>query len=63
MDKAKAFSETVQDIDPHLSKMMTTMIEVCAYAGTGDVKKVHQLVKICSEKHGYDERMVCCLLW
>jgi len=59
MDRAKACCEMVRDIDPHFGKILATIIDVCAYAGTGDVKKVHQLVKICSEKHGYDDRTVC----
>lgn len=31
--------------------MTSTLIDVCAYAGTGDVLKIQQLLHICSEHY------------
>ncbi|KAL9642075.1 hypothetical protein ABK040_004124 [Willaertia magna] len=42
--------ETVMTtVNPKLAKFVTLTIEICAYAGTGNVLKVQQLLKICGE--------------
>ena len=38
--------------------MATTLVDICAYAGTGNVLKVQQLLHICSE-HYDNKEQVC----
>ncbi|XP_046404712.1 26S proteasome non-ATPase regulatory subunit 2 [Ischnura elegans] len=43
-------------IQEPFKSMSTTMVEVCAYAGTGNVLKIQQLLHICSEHYEPSEK-------
>lgn len=47
----EAIIAALEVIPEPFKSMSTTMVEVCAYAGTGNVLKVQQLLHICSEHY------------
>lgn len=49
MDKCEAMLEAVKTIEHNLGRRAEVTIESCAYAGTGNVLKVQQLLHVCSE--------------
>lgn len=48
-EAAEAIIAALEVISEPFRSMATTMVEICAYAGTGNVLKVQQLLHICSE--------------
>lgn len=43
--------ETVRSLPEPFGSMVSTLIEVCAYAGTGNVLKIQKLLHLCSEHY------------
>lgn len=42
---------TLEVLDEPYKSMATTMVDICAYAGTGNVLKIQQLLHICSDHY------------
>lgn len=49
MEKAEAMIEAVRTIEHKISKYAALLIETCAYAGTGNVLKVQEMLHQCTE--------------
>jgi 26S proteasome regulatory subunit N1 len=49
MDKADAMMEALRTIDHKISKFAVLMLETCAYAGSGNVLKVQEMLHQCAE--------------
>lgn len=49
MEKASAMVEAVRTIEHKISKYAVLMIETCAYAGSGNVLKVQEMLHQCAE--------------
>lgn len=43
--------ESVRTLPEPFGSMTATLIDVCAYAGTGNVLKIQSLLHICSEHY------------
>ncbi|XP_017771918.1 PREDICTED: 26S proteasome non-ATPase regulatory subunit 2 [Nicrophorus vespilloides] len=50
-EEVEAVVATLEVIPEPFKSMAITMVEVCAYAGTGNVLKIQQLLHICSEHY------------
>uniref|UniRef100_U5EY74 26S proteasome non-ATPase regulatory subunit 2 n=1 Tax=Corethrella appendiculata TaxID=1370023 RepID=U5EY74_9DIPT len=50
-EAAEAIIAALEVIQEPFKSMATTMVEICAYAGTGNVLKIQQLLHICSEHY------------
>lgn len=50
-ESAEAVIAALEVIPDPFRSMATTMVEICAYAGTGNVLKIQQLLHICSEHY------------
>merc|ERR1711872_404603 len=50
-DAAEATIAALQVIPEPFRQIATTLVEICAYAGTGNVLKIQQLLHICSEHY------------
>jgi 26S proteasome regulatory subunit N1 len=50
-DKSEVFLESVKALPEPFGSMTATLVDVCAYAGTGSVDKVQQMLHICSEHY------------
>ncbi|XP_055683961.1 26S proteasome non-ATPase regulatory subunit 2 [Lutzomyia longipalpis] len=50
-EAAEAVIAALEVIQEPFRSMATTMVEICAYAGTGNVLKIQQLLHICSEHY------------
>lgn len=50
-EAAEAIIATLEVIPEPFKSMSTTLVEVCAYAGTGNVLKIQHLLHICSEHY------------
>jgi len=48
-EEAEATIEALSVVGSPLGKMSATLVEVCAYAGTGDVLKIQKMLHVCSE--------------
>eukprot|EP00232_Nephroselmis_pyriformis_P011581 CAMPEP_0182890528 /NCGR_PEP_ID=MMETSP0034_2-20130328/22707_1 /TAXON_ID=156128 /ORGANISM="Nephroselmis pyriformis, Strain CCMP717" /LENGTH=887 /DNA_ID=CAMNT_0025024083 /DNA_START=1 /DNA_END=2664 /DNA_ORIENTATION=- len=48
-DTVEATVEVVKTLHPKISKYCQVVLETCAYAGTGNVLKVQQLLSMCTE--------------
>lgn len=48
---AEAVMLTLEVLDEPCRSMSTTMVDICAYAGTGNVLKIQQLLHICSDHY------------
>nr|CAD7460832.1 unnamed protein product [Timema tahoe] len=55
-DAVEAIIAALEVIPEPFKSMSTTLIDVCAYAGTGDVLKIQQLLHICSEHYEVSEK-------
>lgn len=55
-DSADAVLETTKTLHPSISKFAEMTVLTCAFAGTGNVLKVQQLLKVCGE-HIKDEKV------
>jgi 26S proteasome regulatory subunit N1 len=49
MEKADAMMEALRTIDHKISKFAALMLETCAYAGSGNVLKVQEMLHQCAE--------------
>ncbi|XP_046747338.1 26S proteasome non-ATPase regulatory subunit 2 [Diprion similis] len=50
-EAAEAIIAALEVVPEPFKSMSTTLVEVCAYAGTGNVLKIQQLLHICSEHY------------
>lgn len=55
-EAAEAIIAALEVVSEPFRSMATTMVEICAYAGTGNVLKVQQLLHICSEHYETTEK-------
>lgn len=55
-EAAEIVTTALEVISEPFRSMATTMVEICAYAGTGNVLKVQQLLHICSEHYESGEK-------
>lgn len=55
-EAAEAVVAALEVISEPFRSMATTMVEICAYAGTGNVLKIQQLLHICSEHYESAEK-------
>nr|MBE5726980.1 regulatory particle non-ATPase 1 [Cucujiformia] len=53
---ADAILAALEVIPEPFKSMATTMVDICAYAGTGNVLKVQQLLHICSEHYDSSDK-------
>jgi len=56
-DAVEAITAALEVIPEPFKSMAITMVEVCAYAGTGNVLKIQELLHICSEHHEPAEKV------
>jgi len=54
-DAAEATIAALEVIPEPFKQIATTLVEICAYAGTGNVLKIQQLLHICSEHYEQDK--------
>merc|ERR1712105_256690 len=54
-DAAEATMAALEVIPEPFRQTAVTLVEVCAYAGTGNVLKIQQLLHICSEHYEHDK--------
>ncbi|XP_035773479.1 26S proteasome non-ATPase regulatory subunit 2-like [Anopheles albimanus] len=47
----EAVTAALEVVDEPFRSMATTMVDICAYAGTGNVLKIQQLLHLCSEHY------------
>ncbi|CAJ0574536.1 unnamed protein product, partial [Mesorhabditis spiculigera] len=50
-EKSEVFVESVRTLPDPFGSMFSTLVDVCAYAGSGNVLKIQQLLHICSEHY------------
>jgi 26S proteasome regulatory subunit N1 len=50
-EAAEAVIAALEVVDEPFKSMATTMVDICAYAGTGNVLKIQSLLHICSEHY------------
>lgn len=53
-DESDATIETLKAIEHPVSKQAQVLVDVCSYAGTGDVLKIQQMLHHCTEHIGVD---------
>merc|ERR1712173_225260 len=54
-DAAEATIAALEVIPEPFRQVAVTLVEICAYAGTGNVLKIQQLLHICSEHYEQDK--------
>merc|ERR1719445_1633851 len=54
-DSAEATIAALEVIPEPFRQLATTLVEICAYAGTGNVLKIQQLLSICSDHYEQDK--------
>ncbi|ETN59915.1 26S proteasome regulatory subunit rpn1 [Anopheles darlingi] len=50
-EAVEAVTAALEVVDEPFRSMATTMVDICAYAGTGNVLKIQQLLHLCSEHY------------
>ncbi|VDM29900.1 unnamed protein product [Toxocara canis] len=50
-EKSEVFVESVRALAEPFGSMVSTLVDVCAHAGTGNVLKIQKLLHICSEHY------------
>ncbi|KAI6233006.1 26S proteasome non-ATPase regulatory subunit 2 [Aphelenchoides fujianensis] len=56
-EKSEVFVESLRSLPEPFGSMVSTLVDVCAYAGTGNVLKIQRLLHICSEHYeGKDDK-------
>nr|CAD7424986.1 unnamed protein product [Timema monikensis] len=55
-DAIEATSATLEVLPEPFRSMAQTMLQICAYAGTGDVLVIQELLHICSEHYSQEEK-------
>uniref|UniRef100_A0A7E4VA39 26S proteasome non-ATPase regulatory subunit 2 n=1 Tax=Panagrellus redivivus TaxID=6233 RepID=A0A7E4VA39_PANRE len=53
-EKSEVFVESLRSLPDPFGSMVSTLVDVCAYAGTGNVLKIQRLLHICSEHYESD---------
>uniref|UniRef100_A0AC34PXR3 26S proteasome non-ATPase regulatory subunit 2 n=1 Tax=Panagrolaimus sp. JU765 TaxID=591449 RepID=A0AC34PXR3_9BILA len=54
--KSEVMVESLKVLPGNFGQMVSTLVDCCAYAGTGNVLKIQNLLHICSEKIEKEER-------
>merc|ERR1719369_1295763 len=54
-DAAEATIAALEVIPEPFKQMAVTLVDICAYAGTGNVLKIQQLLHICSEHYDQEK--------
>uniref|UniRef100_A0A1I8AAV1 26S proteasome non-ATPase regulatory subunit 2 n=1 Tax=Steinernema glaseri TaxID=37863 RepID=A0A1I8AAV1_9BILA len=54
-EKSDTIVESLRSLPDPFGSMVSTLVEVCAYAGTGNVLKIQKLLHICSEHYEVKE--------
>lgn len=54
-ERSEVFVESLRSLPEPFGSMVSTLVDVCAYAGTGNVLKVQNLLHICSEHYEVKE--------
>merc|ERR1712218_281049 len=54
-DAAEATIAALEVIPEPFRQLAVTLVEICAYAGTGNVLKIQQMLHICSEHYEQDK--------
>ena len=63
-EAVEAIIAALEVIPEPFKSMSMTLVEVCAYAGTGNVLKIQNLLHICSEHYEPAEKVSSgCCLW
>jgi len=57
-DAAEATIAALEVIPEPFRQVAVTLVEICAYAGTGNVLKIQQLLHICSDHYEQDKEVV-----
>jgi len=57
-DAAEATIAALEVIPEPFRQIAVTLVEICAYAGTGNVLKIQQLLHICSDHYEQDKEVV-----
>merc|ERR1712038_1954007 len=55
-EAAEATVATLEVLTDPFKSMAMTLVDICAYAGTGNVLKIQNLLHICSEHHEPSEK-------
>lgn len=55
-DSSEATTETLKAIDHPISRQAGTLVDMCSYAGTGNVLKIQQMLHQCADHLGTDEK-------
>jgi 26S proteasome regulatory subunit N1 len=50
-EQSEVFVESLRSLPEPFGSMVSTLVDVCAYAGTGNVLKIQKLLHICSEHY------------
>ncbi|KAK0398473.1 hypothetical protein QR680_002605 [Steinernema hermaphroditum] len=50
-EKSDVFVESLRSLPEPFGSMVSTLVDVCAYAGTGNVLKIQKLLHLCSEHY------------
>jgi len=50
-ERSEVFVESLRSLPEPFGSMVSTLVDVCAYAGTGNVLKIQNLLHICSEHY------------
>lgn len=50
-EKSEVFVESVRTLPEPFGSMVSTLVDICAYAGTGNVLKIQKLLHLCSEHY------------
>lgn len=50
-DKSEVFVESLRALPSPFGNMVSTLVDVCAYAGTGNVLKIQRLLHLCSDHY------------
>lgn len=54
-EKSEVFVESLRSLPEPFGSMVSTLVDVCAFAGTGNVLKIQKLLHICSEHYETNE--------
>ncbi|KHJ84078.1 hypothetical protein OESDEN_16212 [Oesophagostomum dentatum] len=55
-NKSEVFVESLRSLPEPFGPMVSTLVDVCSYAGTGDVLKIQKLLHICSEHYETEDK-------
>ncbi|KAK6748810.1 hypothetical protein RB195_001437 [Necator americanus] len=55
-EKSEVFVESLRSLPEPFGSMVSTLVDVCAYAGTGNVLKIQKLLHMCSEHYETEDK-------